>query len=325
MILRLPKKKILRQPCVIKLEQHQYENESIKYKHAAQTLIFINKNINRKQIYSYSELKAEDYHALVVGSDQIWRPKYVRSAHADIRDSFLRFAKEWKVKRIAYAPSFGTDNCEYTAQELKECGELLKLFDAVSVREESGKEICKQLGREDASALLDPTLLLIKEDYIQLVPKDYPISDGNLFCYILDKTDKTRNVINYISKELRLNPFEVIAQQNVESDKSDGYYQPPLEKWLRGFMDAKFVVTDSFHGCVFSIIFSKPFIVIANKERGVARYNTLLKLFHIEERLIFCDDEPLIKHILEEPFLPNLTELERQRELSLDYIKKHLK
>ncbi len=321
---RIFRKVVLKQKCTIKREQHQYESEMVQYKQATHTLKFINKHIKRKQIYSYKELDANDYYALVVGSDQIWRPKYLHGARTDIRDSFLNFAKKWDVKRVAYAPSFGTDNCEYAEKELKDCGKLLKLFDGVSVREKSGVELCKRMGRDDASVLLDPTLLLSKEDYIQLVSKDYPQSEGDLFCYVLDKTDETKEAIGYISKEMKLKPFEVIAQTDVESDKEDGFYQPPLEKWLRGFMDAKFVVTDSFHACVFSIIFGKPFVVIANQERGVTRYNTLLKLFHLEERLVYGYDEHLIKQIIGMPFNPDMTQLEEERNRANDYLRKYL-
>ena len=62
--------------------------------------------------------------------------------------------------------------------------------------------------------------------------------------------------------------------------------QPPVEEWLKGFVDAKFIITDSFHACVFSIIFQKPFVVISNKERGNDRFISLLQDFHLSDRLI---------------------------------------
>lgn len=65
----------------------------------------------------------------------------------------------------------------------------------------------------------------------------------------------------------------------------------PVEQWLRSFDDAEFVLTDSFHGCVFSIIFRKQFLAIGNKERGLSRFLSLLTLFSLRNRLILSPDE----------------------------------
>ena len=62
--------------------------------------------------------------------------------------------------------------------------------------------------------------------------------------------------------------------------------QPPVEQWLRGFYDAEFVVTDSFHACVFSILFHKPFIVVGNARRGMSRFKSLLSIFALGDRLV---------------------------------------
>ena len=66
---------------------------------------------------------------------------------------------------------------------------------------------------------------------------------------------------------------------------------PPIEQWIKGFMDADFVVTDSFHGTVFSIIFNKPFVAIVNKERGAARFTSLLNMFGLSDRLVYSIDD----------------------------------
>ena len=86
-----------------------------------------------------------------------------------LANAYLAFAKDWKqIKRIAYAASFGTDKWEYTLEETRECAALLKLFDAVSVREASAVQLCKNYFQIKAVHLLDPTLLLSKEDYLSL-------------------------------------------------------------------------------------------------------------------------------------------------------------
>lgn len=73
---------------------------------------------------------------------------------------------------------------------------------------------------------------------------------------------------------------------------------PSIEKWLQGFIDAKLVVTDSFHACVFSIIFNKPFIVLGNHERGNARFDSLLKLFNLQDNLVVNLDSYSLERIL---------------------------
>lgn len=323
--LRLFKKYVMREKgVVVRKEQIDYERIMKWYRRSVYTMPFVESHIRRKNIFSYKELNRDDYYALVVGSDQIWRPKYVKNPRTDIRDAFLRFAKDWGVKRVAYAASFGTEVCEYSPNEINDCGELLRMFDAVSVRESSGIELCELFGRTDACQMIDPTLLLTKEDYCNLVPADYPKSEGDLMCYVLDKSDVANVVIDYVTQAMNLVPFEVIAQKKVKSNEDVAFYQPPVETWLRGFMDAKFIVTDSFHACVFSLIFGKPFIVIANPSRGVARYKTLLALFEIEDRLLYKYDKQKIDDILKAPFAPNMHNLEREKARAMAFLKNNL-
>ena len=99
-------------------------------------------------------------------------------------------------------------------------------------------------------------------------------------------------------KSLSLTPFRVNSKANGLHASIRERIQPPVEAWLRGFYDAEFVVTDSFHACVFSIIFGKPFIVIGNKDRGMARFESLLKMFGLENRMIY-DDLSVINNLIE--------------------------
>lgn len=245
---------------------------------------FINKYIKRRIVANFDEIKDSDYDAVVVGSDQVWRPQYFK---LPIEIAYLNFAKEWDIKRIAYAASFGTDEWEYNQPQTNNCKHLIKIFDAVSVREKSGVRLCKDYLGVAAEHLLDPTLLLSPEDYIQLFKNsDTPQSPGTLLTYILDESDEKQQLINIISKERNLIPFR--ANSRIENKKAPlaERVQPLVEQWLRGFYDAEFVVTDSFHACVFSIIFGKPFIAIGNKERGMARFESLLSTLGLQKNLI---------------------------------------
>ena len=130
-------------------------------------------------------------------------------------------------------------------------------------------------------------MLLSQEDYIKIVEDSgLSISSGNLMCYVLDDNADIQEMINSIAQKRGLTPFVANSKVEEKSRSNKERIQPPVERWLRGFMDAEFVVTDSFHACVFSILFHKPFVVIGNKTRGYSRFESLLKLFGLENRLI---------------------------------------
>ena len=136
-------------------------------------------------------------------------------------------------------------------------------------------------------------MLLDKNDYIDLVEQaKEPVSQGNLMAYILDRTDEKTSILNQIASILHLQPFEVMPVEllsNKTKKNPAACIFPPVTKWLRGFMDAEYVVTDSFHGSVFAIIFNKPFIAIGNKGRGLARFTSLFRFFSLEDRLILSE------------------------------------
>ncbi len=274
---------------------------------------FVDKYIHRRVVNSPNELRANEFDAIIVGSDQVWRPKY----YGKIEDAYLAFAKGWHIKRIAYAASFGTDDWEYTPEQTKTCGELLRMFDAVSVREASGVQLCKEHFGVEAQHVLDPTMLLAKEDYIRLVETaDVPKSKGTLLNYILDDSPEKRALIEWVAKEKGLVPFRVNSRIEDHAAPLEERIQPPVEQWLRGFYDAEFVVTDSFHACVFSILFGKPFVVVGNKERGMARFESLLKMFGLEDRLVSSVED--YNHIGD--MMCNQATLQERRELSSHYL-----
>lgn len=234
---------------------------------------FIKNNINILD----DKVKEDTFDAIIVGSDQVWRSIYTKN----IEYYFLDFAKKWNIKRIAYAASFGIDYWDYSNEKTNICKSLAALFDYISVREESGIKLCKDNLNVDATMMVDPTLLLSVEKYIKIAAQNKTKINGKLLVYILDKTNKKNEVLNYLS---RINHMECFSL-NPSPTLINQY--PSIEYWLDGFSEAEYVFTDSFHGCVFSIIFNIPFIAYANKERGMARFKSLLKLFDLENRLIY--------------------------------------
>lgn len=230
------------------------------------------------------------YDAFVVGSDQCWRPAY----NAFLPSMFLDFAQKKQVKRIAYAASFGTDKWEFTPQQTNICAALAKMFDLVTVREDSGVKLCKEFLGVDAMHVLDPTMLLTKDDYIQLIEAEKePHSAGTLFNYILDPNAKKTAFIQRVAKVQKQTSFQVLPKCQAETrtmedvkNRIEDCVFPSVTAWLRAFMDAEMTIVDSFHGMVFSIIFNKPFWVIGNEERGMSRFTSLLKQFQLEDRLL---------------------------------------
>ncbi len=249
--------------------------------------------INRFECSDLNTLNVDNFDVFVVGSDQVWRPCY--QDVWKLENCFLDFTHPYNVKRIAYGASFGSATWEYSDKETKQCADLIKKFDAVSVREDMGVNFCtKYLGIE-AKHVLDPTLLLSKNDYINCFLTNKQTNKqtkGTLFTYILDSNDDKQAIIDYMGKYFV--PFSLVSNDMSFEER----IKIAIDRFIQAFYDAEFVVTDSFHGCVFSIIFNKPFIAIANEERGLARFTSLLKMFGLESRLTTNHD---YKKIASEP------------------------
>lgn len=261
---------------------------------------FIEKYINvcKQKVNRPDELVDIDekflYNAYVVGSDQVWRPSYNANM---VTAMFLDFVKRKNVKRIAYAASFGTSEWEYPPTMSDECARLAKKFDLVTVREKSGVNLCRCYLGVEAIHVLDPTMLLNKADYELLVNLEREQdSSGTLFHYILDPSPTKKAFIDKFAINQGLIPFTIMpkfqaenrTRKDVKNNIEDCVF-PSVTSWLRGFIDSKAVIVDSFHGAVFSIIFNKPFWVLANARRGNARFESLLNLFGLEDRMISTD------------------------------------
>lgn len=241
------------------------------------TSVFVTKYINTVDFFGGKVLPSKEmidrFDTFVIGSDQVWRDSYGR-----VESYFCDFLANRSDKKVfSYAASFGVSHWQFDENRTKRLASLAKGFQAISLRESSGVELCECNLGVKAEHVLDPTLLLSKGEYVGLI-EGMEQSEGNMMCYILDKSEEKENFIAHIEERKVLKAFSVMKDEQ-------GVY-PSVEKWLRGFYDAKFVVTDSFHGMVFSIIFEKPFFVILNKERGASRFLSLLNALGLEDRLV---------------------------------------
>ena len=316
---RLVNKLLGRKDDIVFLEQYVSKIKPIIQQN---TNKFIKIYIHRISFKTFAKIpNANTFNAIIVGSDQVWRPIYFGEDHVD--DAFLAFARSWNIKRIAYAASFGVDKWEYSPLQTETCKSLLHNFDAVSVREESGVKLCRECLECKAQLVLDPTMLLDKSDYVKIIKtSNIPKSKGNLLVYILDETPDKTALIKNIADKYNLKPFRVGSNtENIHAPLKDRI-QPPVEEWLRGFYDAEFVVTDSFHACVFAILFEKQFVVIGNKKRGMSRFQTLLSMLGLEDRLI--DDNINIDSLSYINYDVIVNKLSRLKEISISFLKTSL-
>lgn len=236
---------------------------------------FISKYIKRKILRKYQNINQNEYDALIVGSDQVWRYSYYPQS---IHELFLSFVPDNSpIKRIAYAASFGTENWEYPIDATEICKNLCSRFYAVSVREISGVNLCRKFLNVRATHVLDPTLLLDKNKYIAIC-QDIPECKNDYICaYILELSDSDRIKLSHIAKSLQLE-LKLFSAQN-------GHNTLSMEQWLASIRDAKMVITNSFHGTVFSIIFNKEFYCIKHPHKGNARIESLFGQLNIPNRL----------------------------------------
>lgn len=234
---------------------------------------------------SYSKLenyiKKNKIGILVTGSDQVWRTKYSKTMY---RDLFLDFKN---VRKFSYAASLGVDHWE--DQEKKETvNHLLKSFNGISVREQQVVKLFKDEFNQSVSQHIDPTMLLLKEDYKQdlnLIERD----DVELLTYVLDIKKDKEDFINSFAKHHGLTRKKIGVKNKVNRSTYKNFYKTKhdsIYEWLTSFMSAKFIIADSFHGVVFSILFNVPFIAIGNKSRGLSRFISILSKFNLTNRLI---------------------------------------
>lgn len=263
------------------------------------------------------DYKLQHYDAYVVGSDQVWRPRY-SPCQTDFYMGFLPLDEH--IMRLAYAASFGTDKWEYSKLQSKYCRILLQKFNGISVREDSAIELCSHyLGRNDVLQVLDPTLLLKKEEYECLADtKQMAKKNKRVFCYVLDDNSTFERLRNDVAHNLDGECFTI----TFTGENS----MPGPKTWLRAFMEADYVLTDSFHGCVFSIIFNRPFVVVGNESRGQSRFHSLLNLFGLEDRMVTQLSGDIIVEHMKIPIQWDLVN-ERKKKLqdfSLNFLQNYL-
>lgn len=250
---------------------------------------FVNNNIqltdyikSPKDFYNFDTSK---YDAFIVGSDQVWRKPY----SINLPLYYFSFLKS-KQPRMSYAASFGkSDIEEYSSNLKRQCKQLVQKFNIVTVREKDGVDICREYFGIEAKQVLDPTLLLPVQEYMELAERGKKHNQGKpyIFTYLLDSNNYKWEVINEFVHEYGIEVINILPpKMRANTELSEEYVYPHVYDILSGFANAAYVFTDSFHASVFSIIFNRQFFVFPNEKRGNSRIYSLLSDYGIPERLI---------------------------------------
>ena len=229
---------------------------------------------------------SQKFDAVVVGSDQLWLPHHIYAGY---------YTLEWVpqgVKRISYATSFGVSVLPISLSD--KLDDYINKLSSVSVRENSGADIIRENANREAALVCDPTLLLTAKQWRDISAKDRIIDEKYIFCYLLGNSKHSRK---YAQRLRERTGYKIIAvthmDEYISMDEEMADYCPfdvgPAE-FLKLIDDAEYVVTDSFHATVFSLIFHKQFIVFNRFEKNNSmstnsRIATLLSRFSLQSRL----------------------------------------
>lgn len=293
-------------------------------------MIFSKKYYNISRLYTHRDMHWLNYSckAFVSGSDQLWNPYLEAYAGPEY---FLSFVNEHNVK-VSYASSFG--NIEGVSEDFrKKYQPLLDRFSGISVREDYAVDICEKDFEIQAKHVCDPVFLCDKLDFIELSKEskqEYP--EKFLVNFLLDPNAEKVEGYKYVQEKIGLKECTNLTDlQNVEERVKNFqgekvFANIGIEDFLKAYVNAEFVVTDSFHGTCLAIIFNKPFISIANKERGEKRFKSLLKWLGLEHRMVY-DIKEIYKRteLLEEiDFTPVNRIIENSKNEGIEWLKGHL-
>ena len=253
---------------------------------------------------TYDNLDHFNYHceSFILGSDQLWNYYSVKE---NGNYFFLDFVHPGK-RKIAYATSFGHSTSFFPKERQLEISEYLQQFTAISVREKDGVDICRDTFGVHAVQTLDPVFICSPSAYEKAI-NDAEVSEKEPYIlgYILNPTEEKRNALLMASRKLQL-PLKVIldGQENYDKNyKAMNLNDAVLgtvgvEDWLYYFKNAQFILTDSYHGLCFSLIFHKNFICFGNRLRGMSRFNTLIEITKLDDHMLLNPQNGSIDDLL---------------------------
>lgn len=278
-----------------------------------------NRYLKLSREYDSSSLAQTEnrYDVFITGSDQVWN--VVGSGDTiDIDENYFweKIGKDHKI--ISYAASFGDKTL--SSEDQRRCSLWLSKYDAISVREDSGVALVKQLGY-DAVQVLDPTLMVEQETWISLARSVKKRRKPYMLAYNLHASSEMGNLVKSYGKELNLDIVNIISTFRFSHGKN--IFCPSIEKFLSLFMNADFIIADSFHAIAFSIIFRVPFAVKMPKQYS-ARLESILKEFSFLNRVV---NDTADYRIINENIDWEAVEavLEKNRQYSMNWLREALR
>lgn len=269
------------------------------------------------------------YQVFICGGDQIWN---IRNGVDNLKVFTLRFAPE-NVRKIAYAPSMAVLEMDSEGKECMEQG--LSGLKAISVREKQSIELLKKVTNKKIEIVVDPVLLLNEEEWSKEL-REPILSKKYILCYLINDNVAQRKAIQKLAKKLQLQIVtfpHILANAVRKCDLFFGdihdYTSGPRE-FLGLIKNAEFVITDSFHACVFSMIFQTPFVVLERDRAGVrgnmnSRIYDFTEEYHLEKQLVTAEMIITMDKIPKIDFSFAYAHWKKRREESLEYLANALK
>ncbi|MBW6511780.1 MAG: polysaccharide pyruvyl transferase family protein [Desulfuromonadaceae bacterium] len=285
---------------------------------------FIDRNFKLTKVYSQKDILNNllpKYDVYIAGSDQIWNPACISKNCTLDPVYFLDFVPE-NSRKISYSSSIGGYN--YSESEKKQVKNFLQKYEAISVREKSTQTLLHKLMGKHIVHVLDPTLLLSKEEWL-CVGNLHEGSKPNqkyILLFTVPKLPLIKQVVEFFSKKLGLNVIS-IEQGLTPGAKVDLHIRDAgPEEFLKLFAEAEFVITDSFHGTCFAINFCKPFVAVSSGKH-INRIESLLNVVGLENKLIL-EKSSLYDFDINIDYDAVHEKLFRSRDESLNFLKKLL-
>ena len=268
------------------------------------------------------EKKALEYNTVIVGSDQNWLPSAVFGNYFT-----LRFVPD-KVNKVSYATSIGVS--EYPDYCKRSAAQFLRRLDYISVREVQGKKVLSALCDNPIQVVVDPTLLLTKDDWITAIPPKKVLQEKYIFCYFLGDSEWQLNCAKKYATENNYKLVIVLSTENTSNYASEIADYLIMDAGPAEFINyirySECVFTDSFHGTIFSVIHSKPFYVFYRIREGSfksrnSRIDGLLNLLGLNERLIDSAENAIKIHHENIEYGQITSIIEKERNKSIGFLK----
>lgn len=278
---------------------------------------FHKKRMKLSRIYnSMDDLRNDlpDADILITGSDQVWR---FSGNKEFIPARFLDFGAD-NLKRFSYAASI--EKLNYTDEQKEKVKQYLKKFSGVSLREESAKEYICEITGIDAIRVLDPVFLLSKDEW-NSIAKTPRVTEPYILCYQVQSNPRMQELVDFLKKKYNLKVVSVLPSSYNWIKADFSFFDVSPEEFLGLYNNAEIVVSASFHGTAFGLLYGKPTYGLV-KSNSASRIKEILSLFSQSD---FCIDADSKIPLVEEFDLKNVNEkLLKEKECSLEYLRKQL-